>query len=254
MSTFATNGYWAVLEINDISVGLIPIGVEPKPPRQFVIQAHVRLIRTTDNAIIFDKIVHDDMGATLKIKEWVDNDSISFRNELEFAINRLCETIICELFMQTKLPINIFKDNLLVEAHVFGVKIRSPPIKIIRNQYTVDSLQPTIEWDSINRDNVTYDLRIWRAIGNKIGPVVYHREKLASTRHVLETPLEPSTRYFFSVRAHFLENGMGRVTEWSRYTLVPTIEMKIMTLGVASLIQRQTIESFYVFNTPRESR
>ena len=91
----------------------------------------------------------------------------------------------------------------------------------------IDSLQPTLRWESFPRDkdrkaglvsrirNVTYDLRICRA--DDLGPVVYARQGLLAPSHQIEEPLEPSTEYFWAVRARFELDGHARVTEWSGF-------------------------------------
>jgi hypothetical protein len=95
--------------------------------------------------------------------------------------------------------------------------------------FEVDSLQPTFRWESFPRpqdlnedkdgliariDNVTYDLNIWRAQDEYPVEVIYSRQRLLVSMHVMEEPLEPSTKYFWSVRARFEVEGRTRVTEW----------------------------------------
>lgn len=113
----------------------------------------------------------------------------------------------------------------------------------------VESLQPTLSWEAFprlfDRDNdperdlsrvrdVTYDLRIWRADtghdvvmlvrGNQAswnpgstvpGNVTYSRQGIAATSHRVEVPLAPSTKYYWTVRARFVLDGLPRITEWS---------------------------------------
>lgn len=116
-----------------------------------------------------------------------------------------------------------------------------------RPAYTdVDSLQPTLRWQSFPRQEdleadhervlsrvgaVGYDLKIWKAMeGYPIrriqreksadpGELVYSRTGLRDPSHRVETPLEPSTRYFWTVRARFKINGHSRVTEWGEQVL-----------------------------------
>ena len=88
-------------------------------------------------------------------------------------------------------------------------------------------------------------LRIWGSWGSidsrrgpYIGEVVYSRERLVDAWHTLDAPLEPSSDYFWSVRAHFVQDGKQRVTEWSRYSLTPTKVTNALTMGIASLIPK----------------
>jgi hypothetical protein len=107
------------------------------------------------------------------------------------------------------------------------------------------SLQPFFQWEPFPRStdwkadttetlgrvqNVTYDLRIWRAEGLMPGPclprgacfypaeLVYARAGLPSPFHTVESSLAPYTPYLWTVRARFQLDGHPRVTEWSALT------------------------------------
>ncbi len=95
----------------------------------------------------------------------------------------------------------------------------------------VDSRQPTLRWEAFPTDDdrkadqegllgrmsaVTYDLRIFRAEREFPTEPIYTRLGLPEPRHRLESPLEPSTKYFWTVRARFQLNGRTRVTPWGR--------------------------------------
>jgi len=94
---------------------------------------------------------------------------------------------------------------------------------------TVDSLQPTLRWQpfprpedvkadksgNLNRiQEIRYELRVWKTITGSSGELVYSRRGLMFARHQLEEPLEPATKYLWSVRARFVLDGNPRVTEW----------------------------------------
>jgi hypothetical protein len=85
-----------------------------------------------------------------------------------------------------------------------------------------------------------------------LGPdvLVYSRSNLEQASHKLETALEPSSPYYWSVRAHFVEQGKDRITEWSRRSVKPSLMAKIMTSGIAALMPDPVDEGFYVFITP----
>jgi hypothetical protein len=93
----------------------------------------------------------------------------------------------------------------------------------------VDSLQPTLRWQPFPRqedrdrdekghlngiEDVTYELRVWKTMTASSGELVYARERLRLPSHKLEEPLEHSTKYFWSVRAHFMRDGRARTIEW----------------------------------------
>ena len=81
----------------------------------------------------------------------------------------------------------------------------------------VDSLQPTLRWrpvDNAEPGQVTYELRIWSGPGTKVGRLVYARDQVVEAQHTVEEPLEPDSKYLWSVRAHFFVAGRPAVTEW----------------------------------------
>lgn len=52
------------------------------------------------------------------------------------------------------------------------------------------------------------------------GELVYRKQGLTMPEHRLESSLEPDSRYFWTVRAHFKFDGKLRVTEWSEQFLL----------------------------------
>lgn len=94
-----------------------------------------------------------------------------------------------------------------------------PPASFVK----VDSLQPTLRWESFPREQdfsssskeelsritaVTYQLRI----ANKGWS--YVRDNLTEPCHKIEDALQPSTKYLWTVRACFKLDGEPRCTEW----------------------------------------
>ena len=111
---------------------------------------------------------------------------------------------------------------------VSGLRPEYPELRLIAF-VEVDSVQPTLRWEAYPRPqdrgadregvlarirNVTYDLKIWRAEKETPGEVVYTRQGLPEPWHRLERPLEPATKYFWTVRARFELDGDPRVIEW----------------------------------------
>lgn len=86
----------------------------------------------------------------------------------------------------------------------------------------VDSLQPTLKWESFPRNkdltsknkifgqvsDVTYQLRM------SAGDWYYSRDDLREPYHRIEVLLSPSTKYLWTVRACFKLNGEPRCTTW----------------------------------------
>ena len=112
---------------------------------------------------------------------------------------------------------------------VSGLRPEYPAVRNWTAFVEVDSLQPTLRWEAYPRPqdrgedkegvlerirNVTYDVKIWRAENATPGEVVYVRQGLPEPWHKLERPLEPATKYFWTVRARFELDGHPRVIEW----------------------------------------
>jgi hypothetical protein len=121
---------------------------------------------------------------------------------------------------------------------------------------TVDSLRPTLKWESFptERDtkkgardfvqglsHVTYDLKIWRVDddwpirrvapnGDLLAPApVYSRTGLQEPHHLIETPLQANSQYFWTVRARFLSQGSPRVTQPSEVITVEYLQHPHLT-------------------------
>ena len=116
---------------------------------------------------------------------------------------------------------------------VVGLSPEAPPLtraglSLLLDFVEVESLTPTFIWQplTIRSDHrtetepariekVSYEIRIWRTISRDGGKLVYRGERLTTTEHRLEQPLDPGTRYYWSVRAHFEIDGQKRTTEWT---------------------------------------
>ena len=133
------------------------------------------------------------------------------------------------------------------EASDLWLTILAPWQDRIRNakETHVDTLRPTFRWERFPRirdpsdpffstrmGSVTYELRLWK-VGKGFpddykyswmygcwdtdpGELVYSRQGIGQPEHTLETPLQPDSRYFWTVRAHFTLDGRRRATQWSQ--------------------------------------
>ncbi len=119
----------------------------------------------------------------------------------------------------------------------------------------VDSLKPTFRWEPFPRpqdyeadkegvlrriNHVTYDLKILRAEDDYPIELIYARQGLPDPSHSIEEPLEPSTKYYWTIRARFELDSNPRITQWGQG-------------GGGSGRQVVVPESFYYrFKTPRK--
>lgn len=111
---------------------------------------------------------------------------------------------------------------------VVGLHPEYPPLEkgtfsLFAEFVPVDSLQPVLRWQPFpdpqspqpeQVTDVTYELRIWDGMSRAENKLKYTREELTAPEHRVEEPLDPSTRYLWSVRAKFLLAGIPRLTEW----------------------------------------
>ncbi len=125
----------------------------------------------------------------------------------------------------------------------------------------IDSLQPTLRWESFPRpsdlhadrqgvlikaaQDVSYELRIWRVEDNSAIRRVCERRELTTPKHRVDVRLDPNARYFWSVRAKFRAGEETRMIPWgfSKVLSVP---------GLAFCITPGTIPhaNYYRFQTP----
>ena len=102
-----------------------------------------------------------------------------------------------------------------------GLGAIDPPQTIgVSPKVKMPSLTPTLVWetfpqDKVHVEDVTYELRVWRAIKTRPGPLVYERRGIVEPRHTVEVALEHSQNFFWSVRARYRLNGRERVNQWA---------------------------------------
>ena len=276
------DGIDAVLEIQDLTVNLIPAEYMVNPARGLTLSARVQLIRTADATVLDDRVVTDKFGPALLFTEWTANHAARFRQEAQQASDRLAEQIVSDYFMVYPFFERV-TSGFFLAVHLKGLRPLYPgeepglpgrgiSEEDIRAKYTrgefrdsvswpipnefrimaqrADALQPTMSWEPFSGSNVTYELKVWRS--GRLGPdaLVYSRTNIEQASHKLETALEPSSLYYWSVRAHFVEHGKDRITEWSRRSVQHSLMAKIMTSGIAALMPDPIDEGFYVFITP----
>jgi hypothetical protein len=83
------------------------------------------------------------------------------------------------------------------------------------------------------------------------GELVYTKQGLLNPEHNLETPLQPNSLYFWTVRAHFTLNGKRRATEWSEQ--LPTFGF-YPSLGFESLNDGCSYPAtFHLIRTPKKA-
>ena len=277
------DGIDTVLEIQDLTANLIPAEYMVNPHRALLLSAHIQLIRTADATVLDDRVVTDKFGPALLLNEWAADQAARFRQEAQQASDRLAEQIVTDYFMVYPFVEQV-TSGFFLAVHLKGLRplypgeepglpagqgIREEDIRArysrgdfqdsvsrpIPNEFRImaqrtDVLQPTMSWEPFYGPHVTYELKIWRS--GRLGPddLVYSRTNIKQASHRLETALGPSSLYYWSVRAHFVDQGKDRITEWSRRSVKHSLIAKIVTSGIAALMPDPVDEGFYAFITP----
>ena len=247
----------AILEIRDPLVLLAPAQFEINPPRRLILSAQIRLIRTADDTVLDDRVVTEEFGTTRSLAEWTADDAKVFREDVRLGAHRLAATISEQEFILQRAPERRFSMNIFYNGYFTGLAPVNPPMVSSRTFDQVDLvpivtyLQPTLRWEAFKGDAVTYDLMLWRAAGHNLGNLVYSRERLTESYHMVEIPLDPKTKYFWTIRARFSANGNTKVTEWSSRSVSASVFYNVCSLGLGSLVGHpdESTSGLYQFRT-----
>jgi hypothetical protein len=141
------------------------------------------LIRPVDGTVLYD-LTFGYRGGSRKFTDWGANDAQAVREELARGYRSLAEKIVDEVFLLYPMPGIEAVSMVRFSPAIFGLRPEYPEVKMryasSRRDLVsveVDSLQPTLRWESFPRPqdrdadkegelgrirNVTYDLKIWR--------------------------------------------------------------------------------------------
>ena len=226
----AAAGIDHVIETSLIKVGVAGRGLNP--PLMLYMQAQVRVVSTRDNG---QRFAHQFLYLSEEhtLKEWAGDQGAVLRRAMEAGFARLGTSIADQVFQLYYFPSREAQDR-----ESFGLAAVYPKNAVsFRTNYlvhdsswiSIDSLQPTLRWQSFPRDvdrtaapavmervsDVRYDVLITEAIGLAPGPVVVAAGGIATNSYRLEVQLKPGRKYFWTVRARFELDGRQRVTEWA---------------------------------------
>lgn len=224
-------GFDATLEAKVTEIGFHSDGGKD-PHIAFYMIAVASLSRTGDGRLLHTREV-TYLGSPRHAKTWLANDFEPLRQEFDFAYTSMAEAIIDRIFLGTMLE----RD---AGYHACGLAWEYPERKYRPtlsgdtakwNEFAdVGSLQPELRWETFPRhkdqrlgnfiagvSHVTYDLRLWEST-SELPPKLLHEISDHPTNHYrFDAALAPATRYFWSVRARFLQDGIPRATSWSYF-------------------------------------
>ena len=118
----------AILEIRDPLVLLAPGQFVINPPRRLILSAQIRLIRTTDDTVLEDRIVTEEFGTTRSLAEWTADDAKVFREDVRLGAHRLAVTISEQAFILQRFPERRFSMNMFYNGYFTGLAPVNPPM------------------------------------------------------------------------------------------------------------------------------
>lgn len=225
-------GIASLLEIRVSRVGLLSEKWGSQPPLSLVMQMVARLVRVHDSQELFRK---DFMylGSFLPFACWSEDGGAFLVKEADEGCRVLADQIIESFFLREEMWSCSWNDD------VCGPRPEYPEPKwnFWKMSYMfepVGSLRPILRWQPFSLENrkgskpepgtsqVSYDLKIWKK-DERPDPMpvtsapkpVYERRGLPHPSHELESPLEPNTRYFWSVRVRIRSERGIRLSDWA---------------------------------------
>jgi hypothetical protein len=190
----------------------------------FFMTVSTRLIRTQDGTELYTG-EYKYKSKPRKFTAWAYNNATPLRDEFALCYKYLAEQIIDETFILFDVPV-----SYLSSYESCSVKPVYPEVKFGFLQkdmayIKIGSIFPTIRWEAfpgerekeiIDRINsVTYDLKIWKVEGDHPGRLAYEKRGIPDPYHTIESRLNSSSKYFWTVRANFILDGHKRATKWA---------------------------------------
>ena len=228
-------GIDTILEVSVRDMGFR--GGEGKDPLiSFFMDVRARLIRTRDNGEIQYPGEYSYTSIPRSVDEWAKDDARLLNQQLESCFETLADEIVDTAFLELSPPAKSTMEKLSSWPDRYTITIVSPEVKWKHFPSTkpimpkVESLQPKLVWETFPTDqqrqkdkadelskvsDTTYELKIWKVERDFPINLVYHRQNLNESSHKVEISLEPSTRYYWCVRARFKFGGRSGTTAWS---------------------------------------
>jgi hypothetical protein len=227
-------GFDLVVEIGVEKVGF-NLGKEKESMISFFMECQVRAVEPSDNSEIFkDKFYHESPQGNLP--EWIAGGANKVQEAFAKAYAQIAETAVEKMFLlylfkvdsMWSIPSHCLLDALSPKHYPRMFSTRKNPLE-------VDRLQHTLKWEAFPRgkdkeadagrvleklSDVSYELRVYKGRNGAPDELVCKRQGLRTPEHTLEIELETSTLYFWTVRAHFILDGLHQVTKWS-YSRIP---------------------------------
>ena len=216
------------------------------PAVSFFMDAEIHLSRVRDGKELYaGKSFHSSRPQ--RFSEWSKNNATPLRLEFEKAYARIAEQVIENIFL-----IHDFHLDSIWSTDMYCMmKPFKPPLTMLgffsheRITPKLESQSPTFRWQAFPREkdlrsdskgllsrirDISYDLVIWKTRDHIPTSLVYDKRGIVLTEKVsdgeriveytIDKALEPSTEFYWSVRARFMLDGRPRITRWS-YSRIP---------------------------------
>jgi hypothetical protein len=226
----------SILEIGVRGFGFLPYkGKDPE--LIFFVVADARIVDAYTLAEVY-KQEFQVVRSLPNYSEWTANGVEMIEGKINEVLEELAKKIVENFFLSPDLGLQLgfwFERYGLPDIwHCCWICPRYPQWEWHwsgRSVYVqVNSLRPELRWDAfpnllqarkirkrtgVTVSDVRYDLRIWEAMEEKLGALVYERSGLILPSHMLDRPLSPKTRYFWSFRACFQLADAPCCTPWA---------------------------------------
>jgi hypothetical protein len=226
----AAAGVDNVIETSLTKIGTLGSGFDP--PLTLYMLAHVRIIDTHDNSERFASN-HSYVSEQHLLREWAADQGALLQRGLQTGFIRLGTSIADRVLREYSFPSRQALDHESIGLAAIYPKTTgsSYPSQLDReaNWNKIDSLQPTLQWQSFPREadraadpeemarvrDVRYDILVAEEMGMAPGAVIASAYGIEQTSYRLERELQPAKKYFWTVRASFELDGKRRVTPWA---------------------------------------
>lgn len=221
-------GIDTVFEVSVKSIGFEG-GKGEDPLIALFMTVSTRLIRVKDGTEIYSGAFEYKSKAR-KFTTWADDSARLLREEFERCYKDLATRIVEEPFLLLDFPLSYWSTHQFCMLRPLYPEVEFGFLKTDMTYVRIDSLQPVLKWESFPRGidkeagkdgllsritDVSYDLKIMKVEDDFPVELVYARQRLSDPYQMVEIPLEPSTKFFWTVRARFKLDGQERVTRWS---------------------------------------
>lgn len=246
-------GFGAVIEIRAVKLGFVGGGGRD-PELALFLLAEARLIDPHTGKTAWLRGL-GYQSPDRKSSVWASDNARLVRIEIERAATTLGERIADNLLFASETALISPSAGGIFQPMGCGVMPTVPePIwdgSVLKFDQRkplpsrADSLSPLLGWEAFPRENwvrfnpelgrakdVRYDLRIWRAIDNAPGELVYEKRGLPANEHRVETTLDPGTLYFWSIRPRYSVDGHPRAMRWSASEDPPFIPRYEVITGI----------------------